>query len=165
MASGLTGSFKSSTSVKLRLTPSSVIVSSLLKSTIYDSIKVNDLRRSHGSSLWPLACFRLICSKGSKQKEKEEDAVTGLLAALSCLEREHLMSAMETVIEGERAIRPGLFVERVQELDNVVSRYLPMLGFPLLEERTRRGRCRSRCSPSAYRHLGQFRGQAQLQPG
>jgi hypothetical protein len=87
MASGLTGSFKSPTSVKLRLTPSFVIVSSLLKSTIYDSIKVNDLRRSHSSSLWPLACFGLICSKGSKQKEKEEDAVTGLLAALSCLER------------------------------------------------------------------------------
>ena len=98
----------------------------LLKSTIYDSIKVNDLLRSHSSLLWPLACFGLICSKGSRQKEKEEDAVTGLLAALSCLEREHLMSAMETVIEGERAIRPGLFVERVQELDNVVSRYLPM---------------------------------------
>ncbi len=32
------------------------------------------------------------------------------------------MSAMETVIEGALAVRPGFFGERVQELDNVVLR-------------------------------------------
>jgi DNA-directed RNA polymerase specialized sigma24 family protein len=36
------------------------------------------------------------------------------------------MSAMGTVIEGERGLRPAFFAERVQEFDNIVSRYLPM---------------------------------------
>ncbi len=36
------------------------------------------------------------------------------------------MSAIATFIEGERAVRSGVFGERAQELDNVVSRYLPM---------------------------------------
>ena len=39
----------------------------------------------------------------------------------------HLMSAMEMVIERERSVRLGFFAERVQELDNLVSRYRPML--------------------------------------
>jgi len=36
------------------------------------------------------------------------------------------MSAMETVIEVKSAVCPGFFGEHAQELDNVVSRYLPM---------------------------------------
>ena len=75
------------------------------------------------------------------------------------------MSAMETVIEGECAIRPGLFVERVQELDNVVSRYLPMFykrAFHFLRNAPDAEDAVQDALLSAYRHLGQFRGQAQL---
>jgi len=36
------------------------------------------------------------------------------------------MSAIATFIERPREVRPGVFDERAQELDNVVSRYLPM---------------------------------------
>ena len=36
------------------------------------------------------------------------------------------MSVIATFIEGERAVRSGVFGERAQELDNVVSRCLPM---------------------------------------
>ena len=36
------------------------------------------------------------------------------------------MSAIATLIKGERAVRPGDSCERAQELDSVVFRYLPM---------------------------------------
>jgi DNA-directed RNA polymerase specialized sigma24 family protein len=36
------------------------------------------------------------------------------------------MSAMETGIEVKSAVRSGFFGEHAPELDNVVSRYLPM---------------------------------------
>jgi RNA polymerase sigma-70 factor (ECF subfamily) len=75
------------------------------------------------------------------------------------------MSAMETVIEGERPVRPGFFGERAQELDNVVSRYLPMFykrAFHFLGNATDAEDAVQDALLSAYKHLGQFRGQAQL---
>jgi RNA polymerase sigma-70 factor, ECF subfamily len=75
------------------------------------------------------------------------------------------MSAMVTFIEGERAIHPGLFVERVQEFDNVVSRYLPMFykrAFHFLRNAPDAEDAVQDALLSAYRHLGEFRGQAQL---
>jgi RNA polymerase sigma-70 factor (ECF subfamily) len=71
------------------------------------------------------------------------------------------MSAIATFIEGDQAVRPGVFCERAQELDSVVVRYLPMFykrafrflgNVPDAEDAVL----------SAYRHFGQFRGQAQL---
>jgi RNA polymerase sigma-70 factor, ECF subfamily len=58
-----------------------------------------------------------------------------------------------------------LFVERVQELDNVVSRYLPMFykrAFHFLRNAPDAEDAVQDALLSAYRHLGQFRGQAQL---
>src|SRR5712692_3764077 len=75
------------------------------------------------------------------------------------------MSAMETVIEGALAVRPGFFGERVQELDNVVLRYLPMFyrrAFHFLGNATDAEDAVQDALLSAYKHLGQFRGQAQL---
>ena len=75
------------------------------------------------------------------------------------------MSAMETVIEGELAVRPGFFGERAQELENVVLRYLPMFyrrAFHFLGNATDAEDAVQDALLSAYKHLGQFRGQAQL---
>jgi RNA polymerase sigma-70 factor (ECF subfamily) len=75
------------------------------------------------------------------------------------------MSAITTFIEGEPTVCPGVFGERAQELDGVVSRYLPMFykralrflgNAPDAEDAVQDALL------SAYRHLGQFRGQAQL---
>jgi RNA polymerase sigma-70 factor (ECF subfamily) len=75
------------------------------------------------------------------------------------------MSAIATFIEGGQAVRPGVFCERAQELDSVVFRYLPMFykralrflgNVPDAEDAVQAALL------SAYRHLGQFRGQAQL---
>ena len=75
------------------------------------------------------------------------------------------MSAITTFIEGEPTLCPGVFRERAQELDCVVSRYLPMFykralrflgNAPDAEDAVQDALL------SAYRHLGQFRGQAQL---
>jgi RNA polymerase sigma-70 factor, ECF subfamily len=77
----------------------------------------------------------------------------------------HLMSAMETVIEHERLVRFGLFAERVQELDNVVSRYRPMFykrAFYFLRNATDAEDAVQDALLSAYKHLGRFRGQAKL---
>src|ERR1700738_5322935 len=75
------------------------------------------------------------------------------------------MSAITTFIEGERTVCRGVVGERAQELDYVVSRYLPMFykralrflgNAPDAEDAVQDALL------SAYRHLGQFRGQAQL---
>jgi RNA polymerase sigma-70 factor (ECF subfamily) len=75
------------------------------------------------------------------------------------------MSAVATLIEGEREVRSGVFCERAQELDSVVSRYLPMfykMAFRFLGNATDAEDAVQDAVLSAYKHLGQFRGQAQL---
>ena len=75
------------------------------------------------------------------------------------------MSAITTFIEGEQTVCPGVFGDRSQELDCVVSRHLPMFynralrflgNAPDAEDAVQDALL------SAYRHLGRFRGQAQL---
>jgi RNA polymerase sigma-70 factor (ECF subfamily) len=75
------------------------------------------------------------------------------------------MSAIATFIEQRREVRPGVFGERAQELDTVVSRYLPMFykrAFRFLGNTTDAEDAVQDGLLSAYKHLGQFRGQAQL---
>src|SRR5258708_34266174 len=75
------------------------------------------------------------------------------------------MSAMETVIERERSVRLGFFAERVQELDNVVSRYRPMFykrAFHFLRNATDAEDAVQVAFLSAYKQLGRFRGQSKL---
>jgi RNA polymerase sigma-70 factor (ECF subfamily) len=75
------------------------------------------------------------------------------------------MSAIATLIEGERAVRSGVFCERAQELDSVVSRYLPMFykaAFRFLGNATDAEDAVQDALLSAYKHLSQFRGEAQL---
>jgi RNA polymerase sigma-70 factor (ECF subfamily) len=75
------------------------------------------------------------------------------------------MSAIATFIEGERAARSGVSCERAQELDKVVSRYLPMFykrAFRFLRNATDAEDAVQDALLSAYKHLDQFRGQAQL---
>jgi RNA polymerase sigma-70 factor, ECF subfamily len=81
------------------------------------------------------------------------------------LERGQLMSAVGTIIDGKPRVRPGFFGEHPQELDNVVSRYLPMFykrAFQFLGNATDAEDAVQDALLSAYKHLGQFRGQAQL---
>ena len=75
------------------------------------------------------------------------------------------MSTMEAFIESEREVRAGFFGDRVQELDDVVSRYLPMFhkrAFRFLGNATDAEDAVHDALLSAYQHLGQFRGQAKL---
>jgi RNA polymerase sigma-70 factor (ECF subfamily) len=75
------------------------------------------------------------------------------------------MSAIATFIEQRREVRPGVFGERALELDNVVSRYLPMFykrAFRFLGNATDAEDAVQDALLSAYKHLGQFRGKAQL---
>jgi len=75
------------------------------------------------------------------------------------------MSVIATFIERPREVRPGVFDERAQELDNVVSRYLPVFykrAFRFLGNATDAEDAVQDALLSAYKHLGQFRGQAQL---
>jgi RNA polymerase sigma-70 factor (ECF subfamily) len=75
------------------------------------------------------------------------------------------MSAIATLIEGERAVHPGASCESFQELDGVVFRYLPMFykrAFRFLGNAADAEDAVQDALLSAYRHLGQFRGQAQL---
>jgi RNA polymerase sigma-70 factor, ECF subfamily len=68
-------------------------------------------------------------------------------------------------IEGERAVPNGLVSERAQELDSVVSRHLPMFykrAFRFLGNMPDAEDAVQDALLSAYKHLGQFRGQAQL---
>jgi RNA polymerase sigma-70 factor (ECF subfamily) len=75
------------------------------------------------------------------------------------------MSEITMFIEGEPTVCRGVFGQRAQELDFVVSRYLPMFykralrflgNTPDAEDAVQDALL------SACRHLGQFRGQAQL---
>ncbi len=75
------------------------------------------------------------------------------------------MSAIATFIEQQREGRPVVFGERAQELDSVVSRYLPMFykrALRFLGNTTDAEDAVQDALLSAYKHLGQFRGQAQL---
>jgi RNA polymerase sigma-70 factor, ECF subfamily len=75
------------------------------------------------------------------------------------------MSAIPTLVEGERAVRLGDSGERAEELDSVVFRYLPMFykrAFRFLGNAADAEDAVQDALVSAYRHLGQFRGQAQL---
>jgi RNA polymerase sigma-70 factor (ECF subfamily) len=75
------------------------------------------------------------------------------------------MSAIAPFIEQQQEVRPGVLRERTQELDSVVSRYLPMFykrAFRFLGNATDAEDAVQDALLSAYRHLGQFRGQAQL---
>src|SRR3984893_12246253 len=77
------------------------------------------------------------------------------------------MSAITMFIEGERAVPDGLLSERAQELDSVVSRHLPMFykkAFRFLGNMPDAEDAVQDALLSAYKHLGQFRGQAQLSP-
>jgi RNA polymerase sigma-70 factor (ECF subfamily) len=68
-------------------------------------------------------------------------------------------------IETERALRGGVLSQRAQELDSVVSRYLPMFykrAFRFLGNAPDAEDAVQDALLSAYKHLGQFRGQAQL---
>ena len=75
------------------------------------------------------------------------------------------MSAIATFIEGESAVRSDVVGERAQELDTVVSRYLPMFyrkAFRFLGNVPDAEDAVQDALLSACKHLGQFRGQAQL---
>jgi len=75
------------------------------------------------------------------------------------------MSAITAFIEGEPTVCRGVFGERAEELDRVVSRHLPMLykrAFRFLGNVPDAEDAVQDALLSAYRHLGQFRGQAQL---
>jgi RNA polymerase sigma-70 factor (ECF subfamily) len=75
------------------------------------------------------------------------------------------MSAIATFIEQQREVGPSVFGDRAQELDNVVARYLPMFykrAFRFLGNPTDAEDAVQDALLSAYKHLGQFRGQAKL---
>src|SRR5258708_15938317 len=75
------------------------------------------------------------------------------------------MSAIATFIEQQQEARTGVFGERAQKLDYVVSRYLPMFykrAFRFLGNATDAEDAVQDALLSAYKHLGQFRWQAQL---
>jgi RNA polymerase sigma-70 factor, ECF subfamily len=75
------------------------------------------------------------------------------------------MSAITMFIGGGRAVPNGLLSERAQELDGVVSRSLPMFyksAFRFLGNMPDAEDAVQDALLSAYKHLGQFRGQAQL---
>ena len=75
------------------------------------------------------------------------------------------MSAIEALTGGERAGELGFFGERTQELDNAVSRNLPMFykrAFRFLGNRPDAEDTVQDALLSACKQLGQFRGQAQL---
>jgi RNA polymerase sigma-70 factor, ECF subfamily len=158
MGSALTGCYKSSTNVE---TDSDILNTIARHRLLF--IAVSGLRHSLGSSLWSFDCLAYFAAEVERVKAKVQ---SGFLATLICLERDILiMSAMEMVIERERSVHPGFFAERVQELDNVVSRYRPLFykrAFHFLRNATDAEDAVQDGLLSAYKHLGQFRGQAKL---
>src|SRR5438309_4079061 len=75
------------------------------------------------------------------------------------------MSAITTFIEGEPTLCPGVPGERSQELDCVVSQFWSMFykrALRLLGNASDAEDAVQDALLSAYKHLGQFRGQAQL---
>ena len=78
------------------------------------------------------------------------------------------MSAIAMFTKGERAVPNGPLSERAQELEGVVSGYLPMFykkAFRFLGNMSDAEDAVQDALLSAYEHLGQFRGQAQLSTG
>jgi RNA polymerase sigma-70 factor (ECF subfamily) len=74
------------------------------------------------------------------------------------------MSAADAITEGQRVV-PGFFGERAQQFDNAVSRNLPMFykrAFRFLGNRPDAEDAVQDALLSACKHLGQFKGQAQL---
>src|ERR1700684_2087285 len=75
------------------------------------------------------------------------------------------MAAITTFIEGESAARRDVLGDRGSGLGTVVSRYLPMFykkAFRFLGNVPDAEDAVQDALLSAYKHLGQFRGQAQL---
>jgi len=75
------------------------------------------------------------------------------------------MSAIAMFIKRERGVANGSLSDRAQELEGVVSRYLPMFykrAFRFLGNMPDAEDAVQDALLSAYEHLGQFRGQAQL---
>jgi RNA polymerase sigma-70 factor (ECF subfamily) len=75
------------------------------------------------------------------------------------------MSAVATIIKEEQPVGGGVFSQSAQELDSVVSRCLPMFykrAYRFLRNATDAEDAVHDALLSAYKHLGQFRGQAQL---
>ena len=75
------------------------------------------------------------------------------------------MSAIAMFIKRERGVANGSLNDRAQELEGVVSRYLPMFykrAFRFLGNMPDAEDAVQDALLSAYEHLGQFRGQAQL---
>jgi RNA polymerase sigma-70 factor (ECF subfamily) len=133
------------------------IFSSLLKSAICGVA----LAHRSGRLIALADCHGLVRGKCSKQKKGS----LRLAGFAGYLERGQLMSSTGTDMEGTPAVRPGFFGEHAQELDSVVSRYLPMFhkrAFQFLGNTTDAEDAVQDALLSAYKHLGQFRGQAQL---
>jgi len=75
------------------------------------------------------------------------------------------MPAIEMLVEGDREVRAALSGDRIQELNGVVSRYLPMFykrAFRFLGNATDAEDAVQDALVSACEHLGQFRGQAKI---
>src|SRR5580700_1372833 len=75
------------------------------------------------------------------------------------------MSAIATFIEQQQEVRPGVLGESAQEMQRVLSRSLPTFyrrAYRCLGNATDAEDAVQDALLSAYRHLGQFRGQAQL---
>src|SRR5580704_12039776 len=75
------------------------------------------------------------------------------------------MSAVATIIKEEQPVGGGVFSQSAQELDSVVSRCLPMFykrAYRFLGNATDAEDAVQDALLSAYKHLAQFRGQAQL---
>jgi RNA polymerase sigma-70 factor, ECF subfamily len=71
------------------------------------------------------------------------------------------MSATAMFIEGERGVANGSLSERAQELEGIVSRYLPMFyrrAFRFMGNVADAQDAVQEALLSAYEHLGQFRG-------
>jgi RNA polymerase sigma-70 factor, ECF subfamily len=133
-------------------TPSPVIVSSSLKSEVYG---IHLAHRFGQSVAWR-----------SLQHTRKPGGAVEPSGCADCLERGILiMPAIEMAFERERSVHLGFFAERVQELDNVVSRYRPLFykrAFHFLRNATDAEDAVQEGLLSAYKHLGQFRGQAKL---
>lgn len=112
--------------------------------------------------------FHLLAGSLRGSCQAQRSAVLQVVSSLRdprLLGKDRVMSAITPFIEGDPTVCRGVFGERAQELDCVVSRYLPMFykralrflgNVPDAEDAVQDALL------SAYRHLGKFRGQAQL---
>jgi RNA polymerase sigma-70 factor, ECF subfamily len=109
----------------------------------------------HQRLFWSLGCL-------AADVRRQENSAVASLPASPWLERRHVTSAIETLSE---AVHPGFSGERAQQLDNAVSRNLPMFykrAFRCLGNRPDAEDAVQDALLSACKHFGQFRGQAQL---